>query len=80
MVPLQGNENGAASGQIIMENYSSPKQTIVRITNDDELCCARAIVVAKAITDEDPRVKTIKDSWSHLQETLARELHEEAMK
>ena len=64
------------------DNYGEflqSKQSVVRIMNDDNtLCCARAIVVAKAIADEDPQVKTIKDSRSHLQENLARALHEEA--
>ena len=46
--------------------------------NDDELCCARAIVVAKAIADEDERLKVIKDPRSNLQENLARALHDEA--
>lgn len=35
--------------------------------NNDELCCARAIVVAKAIADEDPQLKLVKDSHCPLQ-------------
>ena len=63
------------------DNYGEllrSKRSVVRITNDDELCCAKAIVVAKAIADEDGRLKVIKDSRSHLQENLARAPHEEA--
>lgn len=63
------------------DNYGEllrSKRSVVRITNDDELCCAKAIVVAKAIADEDGRLKVIKDSCSHLQENLARAPHEEA--
>lgn len=30
--------------------------------NNDELCCARAFVVAKAIADEDPQLKLVKDA------------------
>ena len=46
--------------------------------NDDDLCCARAIVVAKAIVDKDERLKLIKDSRGREQETLARKLQEES--
>ena len=46
--------------------------------NDDDLCCARAIVVAKAIADKDERLKLIKDSRGRVQETLARKLQEES--
>lgn len=63
------------------DNYGEllrSKRSVVWITNDDGLCCARAIVVAKAIADEDERLKIIKDSRSNLQEDLARSLHEEA--
>ena len=46
--------------------------------NNDELCCARTIVVAKAIVDDNPQVTSIKDSRSPLQRTLAQQLQEEA--
>ena len=46
--------------------------------NNDELCCARAIVVAKAIADEDPQLKLVKDSHCPLQKKLVQTLHEEA--
>ena len=46
--------------------------------NDDELCCARAIIVAKAKADEDEQLKFIKDSRRPLQKKLAQTLHEEA--
>ena len=45
--------------------------------NNDELCCARTIVVAKAIMDDNPQVTSIKDSRSPLQRTLALQLQEE---
>ena len=76
--PLKGKRKRCCFGSDNYGELLKSKRSVARITNDDELCCARAIVVAKAITDEDPRVKTIKDSRSHLQETLARALHEEA--
>ena len=38
----------------------------------------RAIIVAKAIVDDHPQVKTIKDSRNPLQKQLAQQLQEEA--
>ena len=32
----------------------------IRIQNKDNLCCARALVVAKAREDKDPQLKSIK--------------------
>ena len=59
-------------------DFLKAKRSVIRITNDDELCCARAIVVAKAIVDDHPQVKSIKDSRNPLQKTLAQQLQEEA--
>ena len=58
-------------------NFLKSKRSIVRIMNNDELCCARTIVVAKAIMDDNPQVTSIKDSRSPLQRTLALQLQEE---
>lgn len=41
----------------------------MRIMNDDDLCCAKAIVVAKAMADKDERLKLLKDSRGRVQET-----------
>jgi hypothetical protein len=54
------------------------KDCIVQIKNKDELCCARAIVVAKAKLDKDPKYKSIVDHRGKVQGRLARELHESA--
>ena len=59
-------------------NFLKSKRSVVRIMNNDELCCARAIVVTKAIVDDNPQVTSIKDSRSPLQRTLAQQLQEEA--
>ena len=59
-------------------DFIKSKRSVVRILNDDELCCARAIIVAKAIADEDPHVNLIKDSRKQIQKELARTLQEEA--
>lgn len=39
---------------------------VTRIQNNDDLCCARAIVIAKVKGDDDERL----DSCCHLQEIL----------
>ena len=59
-------------------NFLKSKRSVLRIMNNDELCCARTIVVAKAIVDDNPQVTSIKDSRSPLQRTLAQQLQEEA--
>ena len=63
------------------DNYGEflkSKRSVVRIMNDDDLCCAQAIIVAKAIADKDERLKLIKDSRIRVQETSAQKLQEEA--
>ena len=76
--PLKGKRKRCCFGSDNYGELFKSKRSVLRITNDDELCCPRAIVVAKAIADEDERLKVIKNSRSHLQENLARALHEEA--
>ena len=76
--PLKGKRKRCCFGS---DNYGEllrSKRSVIRINNDHGLCCASAIVVAKAVADEDERLKIIKDSRSHLQEDLARSLHKEA--
>ena len=50
----------------------------MRIQNDDELCLARALVVARARLDQDPRYKPRVKHNRPVQTRLARELHDEA--
>ena len=54
------------------------KKTIVTIQNNDDLCLARALVVAIAKTEKDPKHKWIADSRKPVQERKARELHQAA--
>lgn len=44
--------------------------------SDDNLCCAKAIVVGMAYLKNDPRLKTIRNERCNLQKHLALELHE----
>jgi hypothetical protein len=53
------------------------KQCIIQIKNNDELCCARAIVTAKAKIDRHEQWNNIRQG-RHIQELLAKDLHEKA--
>ena len=54
------------------------KKSIVTIQNNDDLCLARALVVAIAKIEKDPKHKWIADSRKPEQERKARELHQAA--
>ena len=64
--------------EVKLEKHLKKKRAIVRIRNDDELCMARALVVAKAKLDDDPQYKSIVDHRWPMQTRLAEELHQKA--
>ena len=61
-----------------VDDYLDEKNSVVRIKNKDDLCLARALVVARAKEDNDPRYNYIKDSRGPLQREKAFDLHEAA--
>ena len=61
-----------------IRDYLKDKHSIVRINNKDDLCLARALVVARARIENDPRYKQIRDSRKPLQRERAFDLHEAA--
>ena len=61
-----------------INDYLHEKKSVVRIKNKDDLCLARALVVAKAKKDNDPGYEQIRDSRSPLQREKAFDLHEAA--
>ena len=63
---------------IDLESYLESKRSVVRIRNKDNLCLARALVVAIANVDKDKRYKLLMDYRSPAQEKAARELHQRA--
>ena len=65
-------------GHPTMEMLTAKKNSVIRIQNDDELCCARALVVAKAKVDQHPKQRAIQREEGPLQRTLALDLHHEA--
>ena len=52
--------NGSKCSEVNLEKHLK-KKSIVRIQNNDELCMARAPLVAKAKLDNDPQYKSIVD-------------------
>ena len=75
-MPVGGR--GTKRSEVNLEKHLEKKKSIIRIQNDDELCMARALVVAKAKLDNDPRDRQIRKSDRPLQARLARELHQNA--
>ena len=61
-----------------IDDYLGEKGSVVRIKNKDDLCLARALVVARAKKDNDPRYNYIMDSRGPLQREKAFDLHEAA--
>ena len=74
----KGARNRVTFGTDTFDNVIKEKKSVITIKNNDDLCCGRAIIVAKAVADDDIRLNTIKDSRCHLQTTLARDLYAEA--
>ena len=61
-----------------IDDYLDQKNSVVRIKNKDDLCLARALVVARAKVDKDPRYNQIKQSARAIQREKAFDLHEAA--
>jgi hypothetical protein len=72
-VEMPQGGTGRKRDVVNLESFLRKKDCIVQIKNKDELCCARAIVVAKAKLDKDPKYKSIVDHRGKV-----RELHETA--
>ena len=61
-----------------INDYLKQKNSIICINNTDDLCLARALVVARARIEKDPRYNQIRDSSRPLQRERAFDLHEAA--
>ncbi len=61
-----------------LESYLQNKRSVVTIKNKDDLCLARALVVAIANVDKDGRYKLLADSRKTAQKNAAHELHRKA--
>ena len=61
-----------------IKEFLHKKRSIITITNNDDLCLARALVVAIAKIEKDPGYKHLMDPERRVQERKAKELHESA--
>ena len=68
---------GRKRTDVSLERHLEKKRSVVRIQNND-LCMARALVVAKAKVDDNPQYKSIADHRKSIQTRLAQELHTKA--
>ena len=64
-------------GHAQLSTLTAQKRSVIRIQNDDDLCCARALVTAKARLDQHPKWHSVRKGCN-LQKELALPLHEEA--
>ena len=72
-----GHRRNLKPGHQAMKKLTAKKTSIIRICNNDELCCARALVTAKARIDNDPDWGNIRKG-RQIQTHLAKSLHQEA--
>ena len=63
-------------GHSNLQIFKQKKRCIIRIQNEDVLCCARSLVTAKAKVDQHPKCNSICQG-TKLQRDLALQLHEE---
>ncbi len=63
---------------IDLESYLESKRSVIRIRNNDDLCLARALVVAIAKADGDKRYSQLANHRKPSQKKAACELHEKA--
>ena len=61
-----------------IRDFLHKKKSVITIQNNDNLCLARALVVAIAKIEKDPRYKHLMNPEKRTQEKKARELHEAA--
>ena len=72
-----GRKRSTKPGHPTHQALTAQKQSVIRIQNDDELCCARALVTAKARLDQHTKWHSLRKGGP-LQRRLAWELHDEA--
>ena len=77
-VSMPSGGKGNKRSEINLEKHLQKKRSIVRIQNDDDLCMARAFVVAKAKLDNDPQYNSVVDHRWPMQTRLTQELHQNA--
>ena len=61
-----------------IREYLKKKGSVISVNNNDNLCLARALVVAVARIEKDPKYNQIRDSRGHIQLERALDLHRAA--
>ena len=77
-VEMPRGGTGRKRDVVNLESFLRKKNCIIQVKNRDDLCCACAIIVAKAKFDKDPQYKSIVSRTGTLQDRLAHQLHESA--
>lgn len=72
-----GHKRKLKPGYRSSRRFAAFKQSIITIQNDDDLCCARAIVVAKAHVHKDDSARA-KTRWNSIRQGRCRIQREEA--
>ncbi|XP_078364066.1 uncharacterized protein LOC144648356 [Oculina patagonica] len=73
----RGKPEQVKAGHQNIQSLRINKRSIIQIKNHDNLCCARAIVTAKAKVEQHPQYSSFRHGGK-IQERAAQELHEEA--
>ena len=76
--PQGGASNGRSKRTIVNIREYLKKKSVITITNTDNLCLARALVVAIARIENDPKYHQIRDSKGRIQLQRAVNLHRAA--
>ena len=77
--PQGGTSNGRYKRTIVnIREYLKKKKSVITITNKDNLCLARALVVAIARIENDPKYHQISDGKGRIQLQRAFNLHRAA--
>jgi hypothetical protein len=66
-IEMPNGGTGTKRSEINFEKHLAKKVSIIRIQNTDDICLARALVVAKAKIENDSRYYHIKDYRRPLQ-------------
>ena len=80
IVHIQAPQGSGRKKRTLLDigEFLHKKKTVITIRNDDELCLARALVIAIAKIEKDPSYRRYLDPRERVQERKARELHEAA--
>ena len=77
--PQGGTSNGKSKRTTLdIREYLKKKRSVISINNTDNLCLARALVVAIARIENDPKYRSIIATKGHIQLQRALDLHQAA--